>query len=662
MLERIKQLRQLLQQYSREYHVLDAPSVSDYEYDALMQELIALEKQYPEYDDPNSISHRVGGEVLSEFVRVKHQQAMLSLSNAYNLEDLQAFDQRVKQVVSNYQYVVELKIDGLAMSVHYQNGQFKQGVTRGDGEYGEDVSNNVRTIRSLPLQIDFDQPLEVRGEVYLPKATFEKINKQREANQEELFANPRNAAAGSIRQLDSKVAASRNLDAFWYYVPQGAALGFKTHFESLQWIQSLGFKVNPEIKLVDSIEAVWDIIQTITGQRHQLAYEIDGVVIKVNDFAQQDQLGYTIKSPKWAIAYKFPPEEVKTKLLDIFLTVGRTGRITPNAALETVNLAGTKVSFAQLHNEDNIKNKDIQINDTVIVRKAGDIIPEVVKSVPELRDGSQKPYVFPTICPTCGSPLVRFEDEANHYCVNNDCPSRVVESIAHFASRDAMDIDGLGIQKVTQFHNLGLLKTIEDIYHLAEHKETLLQLEGFKDKSVNNLLEAIEHSKQQTLDKLITGLGIKHVGVKASKVLAKYYSTLSDLMQANYEDLMAIADIGHITAESIISFMSNQSNIQMLNNLQQLGLDPKPLTVETIQSPFTNKTVVITGSFQQYDRKQATELLEKLGAKVTSSVTKKTDLVVYGESAGSKLTKAQSLGIETMDEATFIQEVRAYEG
>ena len=655
--QRVLELRRLLDQYAYEYYVLDKPSVTDQEYDRYYQELVELENTHPELRDVNSITQRVGGVVLDAFDKVAHKSQMLSLGNAFNLEDLRAFDERVKNSVKKAQYVVELKMDGLAISLHYHNGRFVQAVTRGDGLVGEDVTHNVRTIQSIPMHIDAQGDVEVRGEIIMPKKSFEALNKQREKANEELFANPRNAAAGSIRQLDSSVAASRKLDAYLYYLVNAKELGVTTHEGALQQMEKWHIKVNPLRKVCDTIDEVWQFIQQMQEQREQLPYEIDGIVIKVNDMNAWDVLGTTVKAPRYAIAYKFPAEEVTTKLLDIVLTVGRTGRITPNAVLEPVRVAGTTVSAAQLHNEDIIKERDIRIHDDVVIRKAGDIIPEVVKSLKERRNGTQAPYVFPSECPICKSHLVRLENEAAHYCMNQDCPARVVESMIHFASRDAMNIDSLGDKKIEFFHKVGLLKTIEDIYRLKDHKEEILALEGFQEKSYQKMIDAIEQSKQNPLEDLIFGLGIRQVGKKAAKVLAQHFLTMDELMQASKEKLVAIRDVGDITAECIVAFFKEEKNIALIEQLKTFGLRMDTQAKQVVESKFTNKTVVLTGTLQQMTRNEAKALLESLGANVSGSVSKKTDLVVYGEAAGSKLKKAQDLGVETMDEATFIAEV-----
>ena len=658
MKDRIEQLRKRINQYNYEYHVLDLPSVSDYEYDSLFKELLTLEEKHPEFQDENSPTKRVGGVILDRFSRVNHKRLMLSLSNAYSYEDLIDFDRKVSEEVSHYNYVVELKIDGLAMSLHYENGRFHQAVTRGDGLVGEDVSSNVRTIRSIPMEIDYLQELEVRGEVYLPQQKFLCLNEERKVNGEDLFANPRNAAAGSIRQLDSKIAAERGLDAFWYYLPEGASYGLQTHEACLEWLEKLGFKVNGKRNVCADIAEVWKFIEDIDKQRSSLPYEIDGMVLKVNQLALQSELGFTVRSPKWAIAYKFPPEEKETCVEDIFVTVGRTGRVTPNAKLTPVFLAGSTIGYATLHNEDMIQEKDIRIGDYVMVRKAGDIIPEVVRSLKEKRDKKNEVYVFPDTCPQCGNALIRYEEEANHYCINSDCPARVVESIAHFTSRDAMEIEGLGVRRVEQLHQLGYLKTIEDIYHLKDKKEDLVQLEGFGEKSYHNLMEAIEKSKENRLDKLLVGLGIRQVGNKASKILAKTYGSIDRIMQASIEELTEIKDIGGITAETIVVFFENETNREMIKRLKEIGINPQEEKKEVEANFFKDKKVVITGSFMEMDRIKVTELLEDLGAKVSSSVSKNTDYVIYGEKAGSKLEKANSLNIAILDEETFLEIIK----
>lgn len=658
---RIEELRNMLHRFSHEYYVLDKPTISDQEYDRYMQELLDLEEANPSLFDENSPTQRVGGKVLSGFSKVEHKRGMLSLANAYNKEDLIAFSKRAeKEVGAIKEYVVELKIDGLAMSLTYQEGRFIQAVTRGDGSIGEDVSENIRQIQSIPMRIDYQGELEIRGEIFLPKVSFEKINKDKEEQGEELFANPRNAAAGTIRQLDTSVVSKRRLDGFWYHIPMDIHQ-IDTHIQALQFLKEQHCKVNPYSICKSSIDEIWEYIEEMSELRHTLPYEIDGIVVKVNALSKQKQLGSTVKTPKWAIAYKFPAEEVETRLKEIVLTVGRTGKITPNAVLEPVRVAGTKVSAAQLHNEDFIKNKDIRTNDVVVVRKAGDIIPEVVRVVQSRRTNLCTPYVFPTQCPQCASTLVRYEEEAAHYCVNSDCPARVVESIIHFASRDAMNIDGLGDKKVEFLHEKKLLEGIEDIYTLVHKKEEILSFEGFQEKSYQNLIDAIEKSKKNPLEDVLYGLGIRQIGKKAAKIIAKHFLHIDAIINANVEEFIEIKDIGAISAYSLYDFFHTPKNIQLINTLKEFGLCMESDKIETVESIFTNKTIVLTGSLTQTTRNEAKAILESLGASVSGSVSKKTDWIIFGENAGSKLEKANTLGVALMDEETFLSEVEKHE-
>lgn len=654
---RILFLRKELEKYSIEYYVYDNPSVSDQEYDRLMQELMALEEKHPEMYDANSPSQRIIGQVLEGFEKVRHDSQMLSLGNVFNYEEIEEFVNRIQGSVKDAEFVVECKYDGLAMSLIYENGSFVRAVTRGDGLVGEDVSANIKTIQSIPMHIPERRHVEVRGEVYMPKKSFEELNERQKKNNQALFANPRNAAAGSIRQLDSSVCASRKLDAYWYYFQNAQDFGILTQQEALDRMRSLNFKVNPLYKVCKNTKEIWEFIQSIQEKRNDLPYEIDGMVIKLNSLSDQRTLGSTAKVPRYATAYKFPAERVQTRLLDIVITVGRTGKITPNAVLEPVRIAGTTVSAAQLHNEDMILSKDLRINDIVVVQKAGEIIPEVVSSVKERRDGSQVPYVYPTHCPVCGSRLVRLEGEAAHYCINQDCPARVVESMIHFASRDAMDIDTLGDKKIEQLHEFGFLNSIEDIYFLHEHREELLEKRGYQKKSVDKMLETIETSKKQPLALLLYGLGIRQVGKKAAAILANYFGSMDALMKSDVDTLVSINDIGPITAQSIVEFFKDESNQKLIQTLKEQGLNMIQEKQEIKASRFTNKTVVLTGTLEHYTRNEAKEILENLGANVSGSVSKKTDYVIYGTAAGSKLAKAQNLGVATMSEEEFVEEV-----
>ena len=650
--ERILELRKLLKRYSYEYYTLDRPTILDSEYDQLFRELEELEAKHPELDDPDSPTKRVGGLVLSEFTKVRHDRPMLSLGDVFSYDELRQWSKKITDIYPKVEYCVEYKIDGLGISLVYENGVLKNAVTRGDGEVGEDVTNNVRTILSIPMSIPYKQRYDIRGEVYMPKSSFERVNRERRSNGEEEFANPRNAAAGSIRQLDSKICASRGLDGFWYHVPND--VNAKTHYDSLKYAKELGFVVNDTIALFNNIEGVIKHIDDTAKIRNELPYEIDGMVIKVNSYKLQNELGFTSRIPKWAIAYKFPAEEVRTKVEDIFITVGRTGKCTPNAKLDSVKIAGTTVTYATLHNEDNIKDKDIRIDDTVIVRKAGDIIPEVVRSIKENRDGSQVKYVFPKKCPVCGGKLYRFEDEAAHYCINTECKARLVYSISHFAERNAMNIDGLGERKSEVFIDEGLIESFEDIYKLHSKKDEILNIEKFGLKSYDNLVEAIENSKKNSVERLIYGLGIRQVGEKASKVLASNFNNLDNLMNASEEELSQIKDVGPVTAKYIKEFFNEKSNKEMIEQLRIFGVNFDYIdTSISNDSIFNGKTVVLTGTLSKYSRNEATKLLEDLGANVAGSVSKKTDYVVYGVEAGSKLTKAQELGVKTLSEEEF---------
>lgn len=658
--KRIEELRKTINEHSYRYYVQDQPTITDQEYDQLMQELIAIEAEYPELITPDSPTQRVGGVPLDQFQKVEHRIPLLSLGNAFNEQDLYEFDRRVRQAVGGEQvnYMVELKIDGLAVSLTYENGLFVRGATRGDGTIGEDITQNLKTIRSLPLRLKDPVTIEVRGEAYLPKKEFQRINKQREQNGEPLFANPRNAAAGSLRQLDPKVAAERALDLFLYGIGSIEGIELKSHSEGLNFLEQLGLKVNPERRLFSSMEEVIQFIQGWTEKRPHLPYEIDGMVIKVDSYELQQRLGFTAKSPRWAIAYKFPAEEVVTVLEAIEVSVGRTGVITPTAILKPVNVAGTTVKRASLHNEDMIREKGIMLGDHVIVKKAGDIIPEVVAVLPERRTGKEQPYHMPTQCPACESDLIRLEGEVALRCINPKCPAQILEGIIHFVSREAMNIEGLGEKVVAQLFEQGLVHSVADLYTLR--KEDLLPLERMGEKSVQNLLEAIEKSKENSLEKLLFGLGIRLVGAKAAKVLAQKYGTMDDLAKASEEELKAIDEIGPKMADSIVTFFRSPEVQETIQRLKEQGLNmtykgPRlEESTATTDSIFYGKTVVLTGTLEQMTRQEAAEKLEALGAKVTNSVTKKTDFVIAGEKAGSKLTKAHELGITVLTEEDIL--------
>ena len=656
---RVKEITELLEKYNYEYYVLDNPSVSDAEYDRLMQELIALETKYPELKSPLSPSQRVGGQVQEEFNKITHKRMMLSLANAFNESDLRDFDKKVRDVlgVEKVKYMAEMKIDGLGISLVYRKN-LVYASTRGDGTVGEDVTSNVITIKSVPSHIDCDEELEIRGEVFMPKKSLAKLNEIREKTGEPLFANARNAAAGSIRQLDSSIAASRGLDGFWYYFVNAKDFGIKYHSEALNYADKLGFKTNPERRLCDGIDEVISYIEEYTEKRPSLAYDIDGIVIKVDDMDTYDKLGYTSKTPRWAIAYKFPPEEVITKLTDIIYTVGRTGKITPNAVLEPVRVAGSLVQRATLHNEDFIKDKGLMIGDYVVLRKAGDVIPEVVRVVKEKRGNDVIPYQMITNCPVCGSPLVRVD--AMHYCVNPHCEAKKIEGIIHFSSRDAMDIEGMGEKVVEQFFNQGFIHSIADIYDLGQYRQDIISLDGWKDKSIDNLLEAIEKSKENSLEKVLFGLGIKEVGAKMAKTLARKYGDIDALSTASVEELSEIPDVGPVLVKSLTDWFADEKNQKLVQDLKDKGLNFKFIgnTVKAAGNYFSGKTVVLTGTLSSMGRKEATALLEDVGAKVTGSVSKATDCVIAGVEAGSKLDKAQQLGIQVLDEQEFLSLIK----
>ncbi|HHW57261.1 MAG TPA: NAD-dependent DNA ligase LigA [Clostridia bacterium] len=649
--ERIKELREKINYHNYRYYVLDQPEISDYEYDMLMRELIELEEKYPELKTPDSPSQRVGGVPLKEFEPFTHVVPMLSLANAFSEGEIRDFDRRVKETVGNVEYVVELKIDGLSVELVYENGIFTVGSTRGDGIVGENVTPNLKTIKSIPLRLKDNVSLVVRGEVFMPRTSFEKLNEERKSRGESLFANPRNAAAGSLRQLDPKITAKRDLDIFIFNLQKIEGRQFKTHIEALEFLKDQGFKVIPIHKKCSTIDEVIEKIEEIRRLKDILPYDIDGAVVKVNDLEKREILGQTAKDYKWAIAFKYPAERKKTKLLDIIVQVGRTGALTPTAILEPVVISGSVVSRATLHNEDYIKEKDIRIGDTVIVQKAGEIIPEVVEVVKEERTGQEKEFVMPDRCPECGALAVRLPEESIRRCTGLNCPAQLLRGIIHFASKDAMDIEGLGPAIINQLLSKGLIHNIADLYYLKY--EDLINLERMGDKSVKNLLNAIEESKNRDLDRLLFGLGINLIGNKAAQVIAEHFETMDNIIKAKLEDFLELPDIGPKMAKSIVSFFSEKQNIEIIERLKNAGVNMKKLSKGKVSNIFEGKTFVLTGTLENYTREQATKIIEERGGKVTNSVSKKTDYVLVGSDPGSKLKKAQELGVKIIDEKQF---------
>ena len=651
--KRIKELTEIINQANYEYYNLDNPTITDQEYDKYLRELINLEEKYPDLADPNSPTKRVGGEAIDKFNKVAHAIPMISLANVFNEEEIRDFDKRIRNAGFNPTYVCELKIDGLSVSLHYEHGKLKFAATRGDGITGEDITENVKTIKTVPLDLGQDIDIEVRGEIYMNKATLEKINLEREKNGEVKLQNVRNAAAGSIRQLDPKVAAKRHLDTWIYHLPNPIDYGIFTHYEALEFMKNLGFKVNPASKLVGGIDGILEYIKEYTEKRNTLPYEIDGIVIKVNDIRMQQELGSTVKYPRWATAYKFPAEEVLTKLVDIKFTVGRTGQVTPNAVLEPVLVMGSTIRRATLHNEDYCKSLDLRIGDIVSIKKAGDVIPEVVEAKAERRIGTEKPFEMISTCPICGSTLVK-RGNVDYFCVNDACPKKNIESLIHFASRNAMNIDGLGDEIIEDFYNEGFIRTIPDFYHLNDHKEDIIELEGYGLKKVTNLLLAIEESKQNSVERLIFGLGIPGIGAKNAKLLASMFKDIHTLSNATYEDLVSIRDIGDILAKNIVNYFANPANITLINTLEDMGVNMKYLGAEVKSNEnFTDKKFVITGTLEFMSREEAKALIESYGGKCIDSVSKKTDVVIVGDAPGSKYTKAQELGITIWNEEQF---------
>lgn len=654
MKQRIDELIKIINKASEEYYTNDNPTITDQEYDDYYHELEKLEQQYPELIREDSPTKRVGGKIIDEFKKVSHEIPMMSLGDIFSEDEIFEFDQRIKKTIPNPTYVCELKIDGLSVSLLYENGKLIRGATRGNGIIGEDITHNVETIKSIPLVINDKRKIEVRGEIYMPKKSFNKLNQERKEKGESLFANPRNAAAGSVRQLDSKIAAKRNLSTFIYHLPSSDDFNIKYHHESLSFMKELGFIVNENIKIADNVNEVINYVKEWTEKRESLPYEIDGIVIKVDKIEDQKKLGYTSRTPKWAIAYKFPAVEVLTKIKNIEFCVGRTGKITPRADLDPVHLAGSIIKSVTLHNEDYIKEKDIMINDTIVLHKAGDVIPEVVKVLKERRTGIEIPFKMIKNCPICNSKLEKKETEANYFCPNPNCDARNIEGLIHFSSRETMNIEGFGESIVEDFYNEGYLKTICDYYTLYNHKEDLKELEGFGEKSINNLLQNIEKSKKNSLEKLLFALGIRYIGKKTAKILAINYRNIDKLMSAEYEDLVKIQDIGEVIADSVYKFFKEEKNIKTINELKLLGVNMEYKGNESIDDNFNNKTFVLTGTLSKLTRDEASIEIENRGGKVTSSVTKKTDYVIVGENPSSKYQKAKDLNINILNEEEFL--------
>jgi len=652
--KRYEELIKIINEADYNYHTLDKPTISDQEYDKYLRELFDLEYTHPEIARSDSPTQRAGGKILDGFEKVTHKIPMLSLSNVFNESEIINFDEKIRKEGINPKYVCELKIDGLSVSLQYEKGKLVKAATRGDGVVGEDITNNVKTIKTVPLTLNREIDIEVRGEIYMSKDVFNKINENRKQEGKELLQNPRNAAAGSIRQLDSKVAASRKLECWIYHLPNPEDFGILTHGEALEFMKNLGFRVNPNNKLVNDVKELLEFIEYQTENRDNLPYEIDGIVIKLNNLQEQKKLGFTAKYPKWATAYKFPAKKVLTKLIDIIFTVGRTGQITPNAVLEPVIVQGSTIRRATLHNEDYVTKKDLKIGDIVAIRKAADVIPEVVEAIKERRTGEEKDFEMIKFCPICNSPLMKKDGQVDYYCFNQNCDRKHIEAIIHFASRKAMNIDGLGDRIVEDFYNLGFIHRFSDLYKLHQHKEELVELEGFGDKSIDNLMEAIELSKKQSLEKLIFALGIPNVGEKTAKILAMHYETLDNLINATEDELTNIDDIGNIIAKSIKDYFSLEFNINQINNLKELGVNmiytgPK---VE-VNENFYNKTFVITGTLEKYTRDEIEEKIQLLGGKTSSSVSKKTSALIMGANAGSKYDKALKLGVPIWSEDDF---------
>ncbi len=655
--KRIKELSELLDYHSKKYYVDDNPEISDFEYDKMLRELENLEAEYPQYLSPLSPTQRVGGKALDKFEQVTHTVLMESLQDAFSEEEIYDFDRRVSEVVSGYDYVVEHKIDGLSVSLEYRNGEFVRGSTRGNGAVGEDVTQNLKTIKSIPMRLTEDIPfLEVRGEVYISKENFRKINEEREELEETTFANPRNAAAGSLRQLDPKIAAKRKMDIFVFNIQQAEGLEVKTHLEGLRHLRKLGFKTILNDDTFPDIKSAFERVREIGEERGSLPFDIDGAVIKVNNLDMRKTLGSTAKFPRWAIAYKYPPEQKETKLLDIAVQVGRTGTVTPLAVLEPVHVAGTTVSRATLHNQDYIDEKDIKIGDTVVVQKAGDIIPEILEVKKEKRDGTEQEFHMPKTCPVCGALVVREEGEAAYRCTGAACPAQIMRNIIHFVSRSAMDIDGLGPAIIRQLLDNNLIKNAADLYYLQA--EEIEKLDKMGKKSAANLINSINNSKANQLSRLITALGIRFVGAKASKVVAAAVKDMDSLMNTDAETLTAIDEIGEIMAASIVDYFREPQNIAFIERLRGAGVNMTEETEELADNRFKGMTFVLTGTLENFTRSEASEIIEKMGGKTSSGVSKKTTYVLAGSEAGSKLDKAVALGVNMISEDEFREMIK----
>ena len=657
--KRIDELIKIINKANYDYYIDNISNITDQEYDRYMQELMMLENTYPELKREDSPTVRVGSKVLDKFEKVTHEIPMLSLGNVFNEEEVRSFDEKVRKEVDNPKYVCELKIDGLSVSAIYKDGILVRGATRGDGVTGENITNNVKTIKSLPLTLTEKVDIEVRGEIYMSKKAFHEINKKREKNNEPLFQNPRNAASGSVRQLDSKITAKRKLDCIIYHLPNPLDYNIYTHYDALEYMRKLGCPVSDNNVIANNVDEVIDYINKWTELRPTLPYEIDGIVIKVNDINDQNKLGFTARTPKWAVAYKFPATEVTTRLIDIIFTVGRTGKITPNAVLEPVKVAGSTIARATLHNEDNVLVKDIRKGDIVVIRKAGDVIPEVVRSIKERRTGSEERFRMIDTCPICHTKLIRKDTEADYFCPNIECDARNIENLIHYAERDAMNIEGLGESAIEDLYNEGFLKSITDIYHLEKYEKELLLLEGYGLKKINNLKEAILKSKDNSLERLLFGLGIRQVGNKTAKLLARQYKNIDNIINATFEELNSINDIGPIIAKNIVEYFKEEDNIKLINDLKELGINMTYISNNNYNESdeFLNKTFVLTGTLNNITREKATEIIESLGGKVSSSVSKKTSAVILGDNPGSKYDKAVSLNIPIWEEDEFLEKI-----